>query len=190
MPKTKKAKYRVRNWKEYSKSLKQRGSLAKSWLNEKKNGKRGTPQRFTDIAIKCMASLGEIYHLPLRQTEGLMQSICTMMNLDLPVPNCSTLCRQRKKLNLPLVLKQQSEPLHLVVVTSAVKVYSEEDWKVLQHRWSKPRSWRKLLFGVDEATAEIVVAAVTPNSFAVSDLLPYLLEKVQKEIDQLSADGA
>ena len=198
MPKTKKARYRVRNWKEYNKALAQRGSLTfwvdediiETWLNEEKNGKRGAPQTYTEIAIKCMASLGEIYHLPLRQTQGLMQSICTMMKLDLAVPDYSTLCRRRKELNIALPRRQQGEALHLVVDSIGVKIYGEGEWKVRQHGWSKHRTWRKLHIGVDESTGEIVVAALSPNSFADSDLLPYLLEQVEEEISQVSADGA
>jgi hypothetical protein len=52
MKKTKKPKYRVRNWREYNKGLVKRGSLdiwvdeglAKGWESQERSGERGHPE--------------------------------------------------------------------------------------------------------------------------------------------------
>jgi hypothetical protein len=110
MAKTKKTTYRVRNWKEYNASLVRRGSLtvwveegiAKQWENHVKRGKPGASPKYSDLAIETMAMIGEVYHLTLRATEGLMLSIIALMKLSLDVPDYSTLCRRRKSLEIKL----------------------------------------------------------------------------------------
>ena len=44
--------------------------------------------------------------------------------------------------------------------------------------------------GADESSGEIVAAMVTTNHVADSQVLEYLLEQVEEEIEQVSADGA
>jgi hypothetical protein len=39
-------------------------------------------------------TLRAVFHLPLRQTEGLIGSILQLLGLDLPVPDFSTLSRR------------------------------------------------------------------------------------------------
>ena len=60
-----KARYRLRNWREYNRALVQRGSLTMwlsddslaAWRNRQRTGKRGHPQDYTDTAILAMATL-------------------------------------------------------------------------------------------------------------------------------------
>ena len=86
--------------------------------------------------------------------------------------------------------RPKGEPLHVVVDSTGLKVYGEGEWKVRQHGWSRRRTWRKLHVGVDEATGEFVAVVASTNSFKDSQLLPDLLEQVEDEISQVSADGA
>lgn len=55
---------------------------------------------------------------------------------------------------------------------------------------SKRRTWRKLYLAVNEATGEILAAEVTRNNKKDGQLLAPLLDKVDDEIKQVSADGA
>ncbi len=190
--------YRLRNWTEYNKALVRRGSLTlwvsdeiiAQWRETKRTGKRGAPRAYTDTAILCMATLEEVYHLPLRATEGLMRSVIKLLGVELAVPDYTTLCRRRRFLDVALPRRKESEPLHMVVDSTGIKVYGEGEWKVRQHGWSRRRTWRKLHIGVDEATMEFVAVVVSTNSFKDSQLLPDLLEQVEDELSQVSADGA
>lgn len=136
-----------------------------------------------------MASLQEIYHLPLRATEGLLASVVKMLGVNLATPDHTTLSRRRKVLEVSLPRRRKSEPLHLVVDSTGVKVYGEGEWKVRQHGYSKRRTWRKLHLGADQATQEIVAAVVSTNNFTDGQILPELLEQVEDEIKQVSGDG-
>jgi IS5 family transposase len=137
-----------------------------------------------------MATLEEVYGLPLRATEGLTRSIIKLLGVELSVPYYTTLCRRRRSLEVELPRRQNSEPLHMVVDSTGIKVYGEGEWKVRQHGYSRRRTWRKLHIGVDEATLEFVAVVVSTTSFKDSQLLPDLLEQVEDKLSQVSADGA
>ncbi len=194
--KTKKS-YRLRNWKHYNAALVQRGSLTlwvsddllKLWVNEQKSGKRGRSNTYSDLAITCMATLKEVYHLSLRATEGLLLSVIRLLAVDVSVPDYTTLSRRCQTLRVRLPRLPKSEPRHLVVDSTGVKIFGEGEWKVRQHGYTKRRTWRKLHIGADEATSEIVAAVVTTNDWADSEILPELLNLVSDEVKQVSGDG-
>ena len=192
-----KQQYRLRNWKQYNAALVQRGSLTlwvsedvlAGWNKTQRTGQRGKPAIYSDTVILCMASVQEIYHLPLRATEGLLSSVIKMLGVELSVPDHTTLARRRKVLAVSLPRRRQTEPLHLVVDSTGVKLYGEGEWKVRQHGYSKRRTWRKLHLGADEATGELVAAVVSTNNFTDGQVLPELLAQVEDEIKQVSGDG-
>jgi IS5 family transposase len=193
-----KQQYRLRNWSQYNKALVERGSLTlwvsddiiEQWRSHQRTGRRGKPSTYTDTAILCMATLAEVYRLPLRATAGLTRSLLRLLGLKLSAPCYTTLCRRRRSLDVELPRLRKSEPLHLVVDSTGIKVYGEGEWKVRKHGYSRRRTWRKLHLGVDEATGEVVAAVVTTNSFKDSQLLEDLLDQVEGEVKQVSADGA
>ena len=196
--KKRKRKYRLRNWADYNKALVQRGSLTvwvsedvlSAWHNTARTGRRGKPTIYTDTAILCMATVAEVYRLPLRATEGLTRSLLRLLGVELTVPCYTTLSRRRRALEVELPRRRKGGPLHVVVDSTGVKVYGEGEWKVREHGYSRRRTWRKLHLGVDEATHEVVAVVVSTNSFKDSQLLEDLLEQVEGEISQVSADGA
>jgi hypothetical protein len=131
-----------------------------------------------------------VYHLALRATQGFLTSVFTLLQVELPVPHYSTLSRRRQTLTITLQSQNQNQNLHLVVDSTGFKVYGEGEWKVRQHGWSKRRTWRKLHLGLDEATGQVVAALVTTNQKSDKEMLPGLLQQVEQEIKQVSADGA
>lgn len=192
-----KPQYRLRNWCQYNKALVRRGSLTlwvtddilAKWQNHQRTGQRGVPQTYSDTAILCMATLSEVYRLPLRATEGIMLSVVAMLRLSLRVPCYTTLCRRRRTLEVSLPRLRKDEPLHLVVDSTGVKIYGEGEWKVRRYGWSKRRTWRKLHLGVDEQTGELAAAVVTTNDFGDGQVLADLLGQVDEEVRQVTGDG-
>ncbi len=67
------------------------------------------------------------------QTEGFVESIFDLMDLDLPVPDHSTVSRRLKKLNIAIPVMPTKEGIHLVVDSTGVKVYDEGEWKTRIH---------------------------------------------------------
>jgi len=193
-----KQSYRLRNWKQYNPALVQRGSLTlwvsdqviSAWHNTDPTGKPGHPRTYSDTAVLCMATLKEVYHLPLPATIGLTFSIIKLLGLDLPVISYSQLSRRCAVLEVSLPRRHNNEPLHMVVDSTGVKVFGEGEWKVRQHRYTKRRTWRKLHLGADETSGEIVAAVVTTNNVADSQVVEDLLEQVEDPIKQVSGDGS
>ncbi len=89
-----KTKYRVRNWREYERGLRCRGDVT-IWLSEEaiaawtpqKNGLRGGQRRYSNLAILTALTLQVVFHLPLRQTEGFLDSLLSLMGLALKAPD-------------------------------------------------------------------------------------------------------
>jgi IS5 family transposase len=193
-----KTKYRLRNWSEYNRALVQRGSLTmwitqdvvQTWHATETESKRGHPRTYTDTAIGTMATLQEIYHLGLRQTQGLLESIGQLLHLAVAIPDYSTLSRRRATLEIALPQTRKKEALHVVVDSTGVKVFGEGEWQVRQHGYTRRRTWRKVHLGVDEASGEIVAAVVTTTDYHDSQLLPDLLAQVEEQITHVSGDGA
>ena len=119
-----------------------------------------------------------------------MQSLLALARIDLCVPDYTTLCRRRKALAVKLPRQAKDKAIHLVVDSTGLKVSGEGEWKVRQHGITKRRTWRKLHIGVDEATAEIVAAVATTNNLSDDEVLEDLLDQVEEEVEQVTADGA
>src|SRR5260221_11105155 len=102
-----KVQYRVRNWRDYEDGLRQRGALTIWFTDEAVEAwwaaARTTPggqARYSPLAIETSLTLRVVFHLALRQTEGLIGSILELMELDLPVPGHWTLSRRAKRLGV------------------------------------------------------------------------------------------
>jgi hypothetical protein len=55
----------------------------------------------------------------------------------LAAPNYTTLSRRAQKLEVVLPAPRSGEPLHLVIDSTGLKLYSEGEWKVRKHGDSK-----------------------------------------------------
>jgi hypothetical protein len=202
MPKHKKTQsrpktlYRVKNWSEYDKALVQRGSLTfwlsddfeKAWLyvGEKQ---RGSQFDYSDQAILLMLTVKEVFHLTNRGVEGFMRSIFQLLNVDLPVPDHSTLSKRGKglKVNLP---KKPAQSLDIVMDSTGLKIYGEGEWKVRMHGVSKRRTWRKLHVGVNPDGGEIQAVLLTENRVSDDQAVAELLTQIPQPLHVFAADGA
>jgi hypothetical protein len=190
--------YRIRNWAEYNAGLKQRGSLTfwmeesvlETWIEPDLSGNRGASVFYSDLAITTVVTLKAVYGLAGRQSQGFVSSIFEMMGIDLPVPDHSTVSRRLVNLSIRMPVVPKAGSRHVVADSTGVKVYGEGEWKTRQHGVSKRRTWRKLHLGVDEQTGEILAVCVTTNDVSDGEMLPELLNQIEGEIDQVSADGA
>ena len=188
--------YRVRNWAAYDQALKQRGSVT-LWFSPEAEatwGYQGLPPRgaqfvYSDVAIETALTLRLIYHLPLRQTEGFVESLLGLMGWALSVPDHSTLSRRQRDLSVQLPNRPTNEPIHVVVDSSGLKVYGEGEWKVRQHGGSIRRTWRKLHLGLNEARGEVVAQTLTENSVDDAAQVEPLLEQIDPDVETLSGDG-
>src|SRR5215218_3402174 len=159
--------HKVTNWPAYDASLRQRGSLTvwftddaiAAWRAEPRTTRGGQPH-YSALAILTALTLRAVFRLALRQTEGLIGSILHLLGLDLAVPDHSTLSRRAETLELPR-LRSGSEPVHLLVDSTGLKLCGQGEWLAEKHGAKKRRSWRKPHLGVDADTGRIVASELT-----------------------------
>jgi hypothetical protein len=84
----------------------------------------------------------------------------------------------------------RTEPLHLLVDSTGLKIYGEGEWLDQKHGIRSRRRWRKLHLGVDADTHEIVVVELTPDDVGDMGKLPDLLDQIDADVAPLTADGA
>jgi len=80
-----KMSFKVRNWSAYEAGLRRRGSLT-LWIEDAALGDwqstgPGGQARYTDAAIQTSLMLRVAFKLALRQTEGLMMSVLTLIGV-------------------------------------------------------------------------------------------------------------
>jgi hypothetical protein len=80
-----------------------------------KTGARGRPQEYSDLSIETALFIREVFHLPLRQTEGFMNSHTHLMKSIISIPDYSGI--SERSISLPRhVLSQAMEPGSLVII--------------------------------------------------------------------------
>lgn len=188
--------YRVDNWSEYNKSLINRGSLTlwisddaiSKWLEPKSKGKNGHPTIYSNDAILCALMLRAYLRLPLRALQGFIMSVFQLLNLTLPVPSYTRICRRAKGVKLPKLSTKR--PKHLVFDSTGLKVYGEGEWKVKVHGKGKRRIWRKFHIAVDPESHEFMLAELTDNGTADCQVMPKQMAKAPSSVEKVYADGA
>ncbi len=196
----KKQQYRIRNWKQYNKALVARGSLTlwidsrslDKWLDQELPARRGRRRTYSDLAIECSLMLREVYHLPLRSTQGLVLSVMRLLGIKLPAPDYSTLSRRARRLELSLSAqaRQTTTIAHLVIDSSGLKMYGEGEWKVRVHGADKRRTWRKLHIAMDASTHQLTAALITDKDLLDRNALAALLEQTEGAVERVCGDGA
>ena len=192
-----KPKYRARNWKDYNKALVDRGSLTiwfdtqsrDLWLNHTLSGRRGRSIKYSDPAILCCLTLREVFHLPLRQPQGLVCSISRLLGIDLAAPHYSLLSRRARRLDINLGTHPEKIK-HLVFDASGLKVFGEGEWKVRLHKAEKRRAWRKLHISIDAETQQIITAVITGKGVVDPRMMPGQLKQVEASVENVYGDGA
>lgn len=195
-----KMKFQVTNWPEYEAGLRRRGSLTlwlteealAGWLAQRRTTRGGQP-RYSDLAIEAVLTLGCVFGLRLRQSEGLMLSLLDLMGLDLAVPDHTTLSRRAQRWE-PLTGRQrhpeEDGPLHVLVDSTGLKVFGAGEWLEDKHGARSRRTWHKLHLALDADSGEIIAHSLTNQDTDDPSQVEPLLDQVDGEIGQFTADGA
>ena len=194
-------KFKLTNWPEYEAGLRRRGSLT-LWISPQvvwswqapKRTTRGGQRRYSDLAIETALTLGLVFSLRLRQTEGFMASVLKLMGLDLAVPDHTTLSRRASKPRAPNKRQfsrvPEKEPAHVLIDSSGLQIYGAGQWLEEKHGARARRSWRKLHLALDADSGGIIAQVMTDQDAGDASQAEPLLDQVEMPIGQLTADGA
>ena len=189
--------YRVRNWREYEASLRDRGSLT-VWISltdgklvnwdapRPRRRKPGRQRKYSNHAIETAVTLGMVFHLSSRQSEGLLRSLFALLKLDNAVPDHTTLSRRKAKLGkVPFYQNKQKAPLHILIDSSGLAVHVGQ-----LRRPPKSRDYRKLHLSVDEQSGEVVACELTSKRARDSSRVASLVGQIDRPISSTRADTA
>jgi len=135
-----------------------------------------------------------VYRLPLRQTQGFIDSLFKLLDVPLTCPDYTTLSKRLSSLNIEVPrYSQKSNPDNTVAAiaidSTGLKRFGRDEWHQEKHKVSAKRSWRKLHIAVDNQ--HIIHACVLTDRFVSDDsVVPNLLEQINIEVEHVTADGA
>ena len=187
--------YRVRNWRDYEAGLCKRGDLT-IWFSEEAlrdwhpsaSPKPGGQRRYSDTAIETALVVRTVYGLALRQTEGFLRSVVRLLQLDIEIPDHSTLSRRSS------ILKAHTRhpctaggPVHIIIDSTGLKAHRGP---IAPADRRNRRTWRKLHLVVDATTAEILTSKITTHCTRDSTPVRDLLAPIHRRLASVRADGA
>ena len=95
-------------------------------------GKRGRAYSYSDLAI---------------ETGHLLRSIATLLGVSLPIPEHTTFSRRRISPPFPMARRQKTEPIHIVIDSTGLKVYGAgEVWRGTMYiKCYCSKSWKRMV---------------------------------------------
>lgn len=196
-----KMKFKVTNWAEYEAGLRRRGSLTlwmtpealSSWQAPKRTTRGGQP-RYSDLAIETALTLGLVFGLRLRQTEGFVTSVLKLIGLDLAVPDHTTLSRRANKPRVPDTRHDDRLPekgsVHVLIDSTGLQVYGAGQWLEEKHGVKSRSGWRKFHLALDADSSNIIAHVITDQDAGDASQVEPLLDQIDTPIEQFTADGA
>jgi len=129
-----------------------------------------------------------VFNLPLRQAEGFLRSVLSLMALDLEAPDHTTVSRRSQQVDVGLRLAATKGRLHLIVDSTGLSIIGEGEWAAVKHGGRGKRAWKKLHLGVDRSGA-IVAEVLTDGDAHDSNTALDLIDEID-DIASFTADAA
>ena len=185
--------FKVQNWSAYEAGLRRRGSLT-LWIEDAalecwQTIGPGGQARYTATAIQTCLMLRTAFKLALRQSEGLMTSVLTLMGLTLSAPDHTTVSRRGVTLPVSRRVQVPSGPLHVLIDSTGLQIYGAGPWLQAKHGARSRRTWRKLHLAVNAASGKIVAQTLTDQDTDDPSQVGPLLDQINNPIVQVTADG-
>jgi len=130
------------------------------------------------------------FKLALRQTEGLMTSVLTLMGLTLAAPDHTTVSRRAVALRVIQPAQVPPGPLHAFIDSTGLQVYGAGQWLEAKHGVKSHRTWRKLHLALDAANGMIVAQTLTDQDADDPSQVGPRLDQIDDPTVQVTADGA
>ncbi|HSF51476.1 MAG TPA: IS5 family transposase [Nitrososphaeraceae archaeon] len=197
------------NWNKYNESLVKRGEVLldfdviDNWdneLEEMNKGKEGRKFVYPDSFIKLLGYMRAYFHLPYRQTEGIVRAHAA--NTLPSIPDYSRICRRINRLNIKInddnddvnnnSSLQHDDYFIIAIDSTGIKVSNRGEW--IRHKWNVKRGYLKIHVAVDIKKKRILSLIVTSEQVHDGKVLPQLIDditiKQNKVIDTAIMDGS
>jgi hypothetical protein len=130
------------------------------------------------------------FNLALRQIEGLMTSVLSLMGLTISAPDHTTVSRRAVTLPVIQATSVPHGPLHVLIDSTGLQVYGAGQWLEAKHGAKSRRTWRKLHLAVGAANGMIVAQTLTDQDVDDPFQVGPLLGQIDDLIIRVTADGA
>ena len=130
-----------------------------------------------------------VFRLPLRQAEGFVRSILSLMDVHLEAPDHTTLSRRSQHLAIELSRLPAKGPIDLIVDSTGLSIVGEGEWAAAKYGRRGTRGWRKLHLGVDRSGV-IVAHMLTEATVDDATTGIGLVEALDADIARVTADAA
>lgn len=198
-----KQKYKVNNWSEYNEALRRRGDI-EIWLsqevidnwytNDRIYDGTGTPDLYTNTAIIACHEIRKVFKLPLRQSQGFIDSLFRAKDLPITCPDFSSLSKRLARLDISCPrYKNTDRPdddlAAIAFDSTGLKRFGRDEWHQEKHKISANRSWRKLHIGVDEK--HFIQGCVLTDRYSSDDkTIEDVADQIKIPVGHCAADGA
>jgi hypothetical protein len=145
------------NWNKYNESLVRRGEILldfdgiDNWtieLEKMNKYKKGRKFVYPDSFIRSFGYMKAFFHLPYRQTEGVVREHTSD---TLPsIPDYSRVCRRINKLNIKICDDKSiinNDNFVIAIAATGIKVTNRGEW--IRHKWNIKRGYLKIHVAVD-----------------------------------------
>ena len=192
------------NWKNYNESLVKRGEVLLSFdvidnwdteLEKMNKGKEGRKFVYPDSFIKLLGYMRAYFHLPYRQTEGVVRAHST--NTVPSIPDYSRICKRINRLNITISDDDKSSLQHddyfvIAIDSTGIKVSNRGEW--IRHKWNVKRGYLKIHVAVDIKQKRILSLNVTSEQVhdgkVLSELVDDITIKQNKIVNTAIMDGS
>ncbi len=150
-------------------------------MNEKKKGK---PFTFPDSFILVISHIRSYFHLPYRQTEGVIKATGKTLPSH---PSYGHICKRINKLNINITKgntndDDDDEYIIIAVDSTGIKVTNRGQW--MSDKWSlKKKGYLKIHVAVNTRTKEILALEVTDEKIHDGKMMKKLVEDVVLKIN-------
>ena len=192
----------------YNESLVKRGEVLldfdviDNWdteLEKMNEGKEGRKFAYPDSFIKLLGYMRAYFHLPYRQTEGVVREHASS---TLPsIPDYSNISRRINRLNIKInddddddkSSLQYDDYFVIAIDSTGIKVSNRGEW-IRHNKWNVKRGYLKIHVAVDIKKKRILSLQVTSEQVHDGKVLPQLIDditiKQNKVIDTAIMDGS
>ncbi|ALI35760.1 Transposase DDE domain protein [Candidatus Nitrosocosmicus oleophilus] len=194
------------DWPSYNRSLVQRGEILFSydfldgWGSEIENmniNKKGKPFVFPDSFILAIGYIRYLFHLPYRQTQGIIKA--TGKRLPANPPSYGHICKRINKLNIDIKRDKMDDDDDLIISidSTGIKITNRGQW--MDEKWNTQnrKGYLKIHVAVDIKTRKIIALEVTDEKVHDGKMLKKLVNHVLDsrepntvKIKSVLADGA
>ncbi|GAK83161.1 mobile element protein [Vibrio ponticus] len=95
--------------------------------------------------------------MPLRASQGFMDSVFLLAHLLLRCPHYSGISRRVKDVNVSFKTKTKGSIQHLAIDATSLKANGEGEWKIKKHGTDgKRKVWRKLHLAVERVHMKLL----------------------------------